>query len=121
MKHSIVPWEAASKQPKCGINSPPAKTWILSRPPLMSSAILPNRWAAPWSTSSAGVQVVDMRHWNLGWAMTLGASTTAAAAPAATRVAPFMMNRLRPSIRHLRGVDSIPRVGCGSPVRARQE
>ena len=65
MKHSMVPWEVASKQPKAGISSPPAKTWILSRPPLISSTILPSRWAAPCSTSSAGVQVVDMRHWKL--------------------------------------------------------
>src|SRR6266545_7668449 len=29
----LVPWEVASKQPKAGISSPPAKTWIFSRPP----------------------------------------------------------------------------------------
>ncbi|MEK7370789.1 MAG: hypothetical protein AAB265_04965, partial [candidate division NC10 bacterium] len=46
---------------------------------------------------AAGVQVVDRRHWNLGWAMTFGAFTTVAAVAAAS-VAPFRMNRLRPSI-----------------------
>ena len=105
MNASIVPCEAASKHPKAGISSPPAKTWILSRPPLMSSTILARRWAEPCSTSSAGVQVVDMRHWNLGCAITVGGiDHRRAAAPAATSVAPFMMNRLRPSMLHLRGV-----------------
>src|SRR3990172_7299092 len=93
----MVPWEQASKQPKAGMSSPPAKIWILSRPPLISSTILPNRCAPPCSTSRAGVQVVDRRHWNFGWAMTFGAFTTVAAVAAAS-VAPFRMNRLRPSI-----------------------
>jgi hypothetical protein len=95
MKHSIVPCWVASKQPKAGISSPPAKTWIFSRPPLISSTSLPIVWAAPWSTSRAGVQVVDMRHWNFCWAMTFGASTVTAAVAAARAPPAFTMNLRR--------------------------
>src|SRR5437867_4772966 len=98
MKHSIVPWDAASKQPNAGISSPAANTWILSRPPLISSTILPRCWAEPCKTSSAGVQLVDIRHWNLGCAMTFGASI-AAVAPAAATTPPAFTRNLRRSIR----------------------
>src|SRR5213594_146596 len=97
MKHSVVPWDAASKQPNAGISSPAANTWILSRPPLISSMILPRCWAEPCKTSSAGVHVVDIRHWNFGWAMTLGAST-AAVAPATTSSPPAFTMNLRRTI-----------------------
>ena len=66
-----MPFEAASKQPSDGTIWSPAKTSIRNRPPLISSTTLASRWAAPWSTSRAGVQVVDMRHWTFGWAITL--------------------------------------------------
>src|SRR5512145_2640805 len=48
-------------------------------------------------TSFAGDQNVGIRHWNLGWAMTFGASTTAAA-PAATSVPPALTMNLGPII-----------------------
>ncbi len=82
MKASIVPCEVASKQANGGMIWPPGKTSIRNRPPLISSTSFPTRWAALW-TPSAGVQLVDMRHWILGWAMAYGARTVAAA-PAAT-------------------------------------
>jgi hypothetical protein len=64
MNASIVPCEAASKQANGGMIWPPVKTSIRNRPPLVSSTIFASRWAAPCSTSSAGVQAVDIRHWN---------------------------------------------------------
>jgi hypothetical protein len=70
MNDSMVPCEAASKQPSAGTIWPPGKTSIRKRPPLISSTTFASRWAPPWSTSSAGVQVVDIRHWTFGWAMT---------------------------------------------------
>ena len=79
MNASMVPCEAASKHSNGGMIWPPGKTSIRNRPPLISSTTFASRWAAPCSMSRAGVQVVDMRHWTFGWAMTLGASTTAAA------------------------------------------
>jgi hypothetical protein len=51
---------------------PPGKTSIRNRPPLISSTTFASRWAAPSSMSSAGVQAVDIRHWTLGCAMTVG-------------------------------------------------
>jgi hypothetical protein len=54
MNASIVPWEAASKQANGVMICPPGKTSIRNRPPLVSSTILPSRWAAPWSWSSTG-------------------------------------------------------------------
>src|SRR6267142_4862659 len=94
MNDSMVPCEQASKQPKGGISSPPANTWIFSRPPLISSVILAIFCAAPCRTSSAGVHVVDIRHWNRCWAITLGASASAtAAAPVA--IAVFLRKFLR--------------------------
>jgi len=49
MKASILPCEVASKQSNGFMIWPPGKTFA-------------SRCAAPWSTSSAGVQVVDIRH-----------------------------------------------------------
>ena len=101
----MVPCEHASKQAEgAGISSPPANTWIFRRPPLMSSAIFAlSSGPSPGGHPAPGVHVVDMRHWNLGWAITFGASANAAAvAPAAT--APFMRN-VRRSIALLQDVD----------------
>src|SRR6266496_4362976 len=95
MKASMVPCEAASKQPSAGTIVSPGKTSIRNRPPLISSTTFASRWAPPWSTSSAGVQVVDIRHWIFGWAMTYGASTMVAAAAAAITPPAFAMNRRR--------------------------
>src|SRR6266700_6623567 len=116
MNASIVPWEVASKQVNGGMIWPPGKTSIRNRPPLISSTTFASRWAPPWSTSSAGVQVVDIRHWIFGWAMTLGASTIAAAAAAAITPPAFAMNlrrsliMLTPSLG-LRGTMRFFRVG----------
>jgi TRAP-type mannitol/chloroaromatic compound transport system permease small subunit len=83
----------------------------------VSQAILANFCALPISTSFAGDQYVGMRHWNRGCAITFGA-LTAAAAPAATRVAPLTMNRLRPCMGCTsRGVELASAGGgrgCGS-------
>ena len=95
MNASIVPLEAASKHSNGGMIWPPGKTSIRNRPPLISSTTFASRWAAPWSMSSAAVQAVDIRHWTFGWAMTLGASTTAAAPAAASAPPAFTMNRRR--------------------------
>jgi hypothetical protein len=95
MNASMVPCEAASKQPNCGMIWPPWKTSIRNRPPLISSTTFARRSAAPWRWSSAGVQVVDIRHWTFGCAMTLGASTMAEAATAAIAPPAFTMNRRR--------------------------
>src|SRR6185295_12667425 len=84
MNASMVPFEAASKQAKSGMIWPAAKTSIRNRPPLVSSTTFASRWAAPCSTSRAGGQAVDIRHWTFGCAMTLGASTMAAAVAAST-------------------------------------
>ncbi len=62
MNASMVPFEAASKQPKSGMIWPAAKTSIRNRPPLISSTTFARRWATPWGTSSAGGQAVDIRH-----------------------------------------------------------
>src|SRR6266436_6788803 len=97
MNASIVPCEVASKQPNVDMIWPPGKTSIRNRPPLVSSTTFASLWAAPWSTSSAAVQPVDMRHWTFGCAMTLGASTTAATAAATTTPLAVAMN-LRRSI-----------------------
>src|SRR5689334_6514840 len=97
---SILPWDAASKQSKGSMICPSGNTSILNRPPLISSTTFARRSAAPWYTSSAAGQAVDMRHWIFGCAMTLGASTMAAAAAATTPPAVAMNLRrwvIRPS------------------------
>ena len=66
MNDSMVPCEAASKQPNVGMIWPPGKTSIRNRPPLVSSTTFASRCAAPWSTSSAAVHPVDIRHWTFG-------------------------------------------------------
>src|SRR5713101_3834700 len=97
MNASIVPLEAASKQSKSPMIWPPGKTSMRNRPPLISSMTFPSRWAAPCCTSFARVQVVDIRHWTLGCAITFGASTTAAVA--AATIAPLAVARnLRRSV-----------------------
>src|SRR5438309_9636996 len=112
MNDSIVPCEQASKQPKGGISSPPANTWIFSLPPLISSVIFAIFCAAPCRTSSAGVHVVDMRHWNRCCAITFGASASAtAAAPVA--IAVFFR-------KFLRSIKSSVRERVGSARRARE-
>jgi hypothetical protein len=98
MNASIVPWEAASKQPNGGMIWPPGKTSIRNRPPLISSTTCASRCAAPWSMSVPGVQAVDIRHWTFGWAITLGASMMAAAAAAAITPPAFAMNLRRSEI-----------------------
>jgi hypothetical protein len=90
MNASIVPLEVASKQSNGGMIWPPGKTSIRNRPPLVSPTTFASRWAAPWSTSSAGVQVVDIRHCTFGWAITPGAFTMAPAAAAITPPADAM-------------------------------
>ena len=92
---SIVPLEAASKQSNGAMISPPARTSIRNRPPLISSTALANPWATIWCMSSDGANAVDIRHWTFGWAMTLGAWTTAAAPAAASTPPAFTMNRRR--------------------------
>jgi hypothetical protein len=52
---------------------PAEETSIWNRPPVTSSTTLARRRAAPWSTSRAGVHIVDIRHLIFGCAMTLGA------------------------------------------------
>src|SRR6185436_11748115 len=91
----MAPREVASKQSSGSMIWPPAKTSIRNRPPLISSTTFASRWAAPWSTSLARVQVVDIRHWTFGCAMTWGASTVAAAATAASAPPALTMNRRR--------------------------
>src|SRR6266404_2814228 len=95
MNASMVPWEAASKQAKSVMIWPPAKTSIRNRPPLISSTTFASSRAAPWRLSSTGGQAVDIRHWTFGCAMTLGASTIAAAATAATAPPVFTRNLRR--------------------------
>src|SRR6266481_5147231 len=95
MKASMVPWEAASKQAKSVMIWPPAKTSIRNRPPLISSTTFASSRAAPWRLSSTGGQAVDVRHWTCGCAMTLGASTIAAAATAASAPPVFTRNLRR--------------------------
>ena len=55
MNASILPWEAASKQSNGCMIWPPGKTSIRNRPPLVSSTIFANRWAAPWRMSDTAV------------------------------------------------------------------
>src|SRR5262249_34524373 len=92
---SIVPLEAASKHSNGCIIWPPWRTSIRNRPPLVSSTTFANLWAAPWSRSSAFVHAVDMRHWTFGCAMTLGASTMAAAVAVARAPLAVTINRRR--------------------------
>jgi hypothetical protein len=95
MNASILPWEAASKQSNDGMIRSAGRTSIRKRPPLISSTTFASRWAAPWSLSNTAVQVVDIRHWTFGWAMTLGASTMPAAATAAIAPLALAMNLRR--------------------------
>src|SRR5712692_8508738 len=95
MNASMVPCEAALKHANGGMIWPPGKTSIRNRPPLVSSTTFASRWAAPCTTSSAGVKAVDIRHWTFGWAMTLGASTMVAAAAAAMTPPAVAMNLRR--------------------------
>src|SRR5258705_3265949 len=87
---------------------PPGKTSIRKRPPLMSATSLASRWAAPWMVM-AWVQLVDMRHWTLGWAMTLGLSRTVAAATAPMALVAVRRNLRRSDIRPpaLRGLEGL--------------
>ena len=96
MNASMVPCEAAPKQASGGMISPPARTSIRNRPPLISSTNRASCSAAPCNTSSDGDQVVDIRQCTFGWAMTFGASTTAEA-PAAASTPPALTMNLRRS------------------------
>src|SRR6266516_2705073 len=98
MNASILPWEAASKQSNGGMIWPPGKTSMRNRPPLISSTTFASRWAAPWTMSNVAVQDVDIRHWTFGWAMTLGASTTAAVAAVAINPLAVVMNLRRSAL-----------------------
>ena len=102
MNASMVPLDAASKHSNGGMISPPARTSIRNRPPLISSTTFANCSAVRW-TSSERAHAVDIRHWTFGWAMTLGASTTAAAPAAASAPPAFTMNR-----RRFTGMASLP-------------
>src|ERR1700730_8199753 len=104
----MVPWEQASKQAPVAMISPPACTWILRRPPLISSTMRAKRWAEARRRSRLGCHAVEIRHWTRDWAWTMGASREAAA-PAATRAAPLRMNRRRPSMSSLRLLDGADR------------
>src|SRR5437899_12514443 len=109
MNASIVPLDAAAKQSNGCMIWPPGKTSIRNRPPLISSTTFASRWAAPWCMSNTAVKAVDMRHWTVGWAMTLGAWATAAAAIAPLAVAKNLrryLTMLAPSVgqRHDRVV-----------------
>src|SRR6266404_2784747 len=66
MNDSMVPCEAAAKQPNAGMIWSPGKTSIRNRPPLISWTTFASCWAAPWFTSRAGVQAVDIRPLDLG-------------------------------------------------------
>src|SRR5215831_11676847 len=111
MNASIVPFEAASKHSNGGTIWPPGKTSMWNRPLLISSTTFANCSAVP-CTSSERVQAVDIRHWTFGCAMTLGASTMAAAATVATARLAFARNRRRSVI-----TPSLPRFyGLRSPT-----
>src|SRR5215813_13471771 len=97
MRASMVPCEVAGKHSKAGMICPSAKVSILNRPAVPSSTSLASRWADPCITSRLVGQVVDMRHWTFGCAMTFGASTTAAAVIAAS-VPPAVTRNLRRSL-----------------------
>src|SRR5712691_1211104 len=116
MNASMVPLEAASKHSNGGMIWPPGNTSMRNRPPLISSTIFPNRWAAPCRMSIACVQVVDIRHWTFGWAITLGASTIAAAAAAATTPLAFAMNLRRSVVTLPSSSRDEPMVGAFSDV-----
>jgi hypothetical protein len=62
MKASISPFEAALKHSSGGTIWPLGDTTIRKRPPLVSSTTFARCSAAPCRTSSAGVQVVAIRH-----------------------------------------------------------
>src|SRR5438445_7618525 len=123
MNPSMVPFEAAAKHSNGCMIWPPGKTSILNRPPLVSSTIFANRWAAPWRMSFAGVQAVDIRHWIFGWAMTLGAWTMAPVATAAIAPLAVAMNLRRSVItlasshRHQLMVSAFGDVGPGAHQR----
>src|SRR5262245_13725567 len=95
MNPSMVPLEVASKHSNAGTIWPAGATSMRKRPPLISSTTLASRSAFPWSWSSTAVQLVDMRHWIFGWAMTLGASTIVAAATAVSAPLAVTRNRRR--------------------------
>src|SRR5262245_34208925 len=97
MYASMVPFEAASKHSSGCMIWPLGKTSIRKRPPLVSSTTCASRWAAPCRWSSVVVHVVDIRHWTFGWALTLGASTTAVTTAASPPLA-SSMNLRRPLI-----------------------
>jgi hypothetical protein len=86
---------------------PPGKTSIRNRPPLVLSTIVASSWAEPWSISSAGVHVVDIRHWTLGWAITLGAPAIVAATATAVPLAAAMNLR-----RSVIGLSLSPATSC---------
>jgi hypothetical protein len=74
MKASMVPFDAASKQSSGCMIWPLGKTSIRNRPSLISSTTFARRSAVPCNSFDRA-QVVDMRHWTFGCAMTLGASS----------------------------------------------
>src|SRR5262249_52157525 len=86
MKASMEPFDAASKHSNPSMSWPLAKTSILNLPALVSSTILAI-CSAVRCTSSERAHAVDIRHWILGCAMALGASTsvTAIVPPAVAR------------------------------------
>src|SRR5215831_130988 len=124
MNASMVPLEAASKHSNGGMIWPPGETSIRNRPPLVSSTTFASRWAAPCTTSSAGVKVVDMRHWIFGCAMTLGASKMAAAATVAAAPLAVAMN-LRRAVITLSSAglrqDATPRSLLDDLIRSQQQ
>src|SRR5215470_914364 len=96
MNASMVPFDAASKHSNPCMIWPLAKTSIRKRPPLVSSTIFA-KYSAVSCTSRERAQAVDMRHWILGCAMTLGAWTMAAAV-AAVNAPPAVEMNLRRSV-----------------------
>jgi len=92
----------------------------LESPPLVSSMIFASRSAAPWCTSSAGVNAVDIRHLILGCAMTQGASRTAPIAAAATTPPALAMN-LRRSVTTTSSPDDELMVGAFRDVIPRAD
>src|SRR6266567_8975922 len=94
MKASMVPFDAASKQSSGCMIWPPGKTSIRNRPSLISSTTFASRSAVPCNSFDR-TQVVDIRHWTFGWAMTLGAWTMAPVATAAIAPLAVAMNLRR--------------------------
>src|SRR2546426_1417615 len=94
MKASMVPFDAASKQSSGCMIWPLGKTSIRNRPSLISSTTFASRSAVPCNSFDRA-QVVDMRHWTFGWAMTLGAWMMAPVATAAIAPLAVAMNLRR--------------------------